>query len=306
MHEVMPLAPLAAKRPRLVGDDAGEFLRVALICVCLRVGAGILCRSYGAPDEHWQALEAAHGLAFGAGYPTWEWWPEIRLRSLAPVGALAGVAFTPLRTAALAVWGTDAARALPLAAVWAAPRVAAAASALVADAAVYFLALSTWGGDARAARAAALAHAGSWPALIFGARASANAASAALLAVALAAAQTAVWGGGEGRVQRPIPIAPYTRARSRRYRGRRGCSGDRYTSNRRGRARGFCGRCAVERAKTRRMALGRQCRMWGRSCIHFGAHRRRFDQRRQRGRALPRHCAICAASRARLRACKRD
>ena len=198
MHEVMPLAPLAAKRPRLVGDDAGEFLRVALICVCLRVGAGILCRSYGAPDEHWQALEAAHGLAFGAGYPTWEWWPEIRLRSLAPVGALAGVAFTPLRTAALAVWGTDAARALPLAAVWAAPRVAAAASALVADAAVYFLALSTWGGDARAARAAALAHAGSWPALIFGARASANAASAALLAVALAAAQTAGWGGGRG------------------------------------------------------------------------------------------------------------
>ena len=187
-----------------VDTDSFAFARVALVILCLRVGAGIFCQSYGAPDEHWQVIEAAHGHAFGSGYATWEWWPDVRLRSLGPVGALAFTAFTPLRLFALAVWGVDAARTLPLTAVWAAPKIVAALFGLSTDFAVYCLALAVWNGDKRTARNAALAHAGSWPALIFGARASANAASATLLAIALAAAQTAVWGengagGGEDK-----------------------------------------------------------------------------------------------------------
>jgi hypothetical protein len=200
-----------------VETDSSTFVRVALIIVCLRVTAGIFCQSYGAPDEHWQVIEAAHGHAFGSGYATWEWWPEVQLRSLGPVGTLAFTAFTPLRQFAMFVWGADAARTLPLSAVWAAPKVVAAIFGLFTDYAVYRLALAVWNGDKRAARNAALAHASSWPALIFGARASANAASATLLAIALAAAHTAVWGEGGDSESEEGPRQQQHRRRRRRH-----------------------------------------------------------------------------------------
>lgn len=178
--------------------NADGFNKFAIVCFALRVCAALTCRSYGAPDEHWQLLEAAHGMIFGSGYATWEWWPEIGLRSLAPPAALASFAFAPLRAAALFIWGDAAARSLPLFLVWLAPRIVACVTSLIADVAVYALAREVWRGDESAARGAALAAAGNWPSLVFGARATGNSLSACLLVITLAAAQAALWGRGRG------------------------------------------------------------------------------------------------------------
>ncbi|CAA7407566.1 unnamed protein product [Spirodela intermedia] len=52
--------------------------RVWLLCLIFRVVNALLVQTYFNPDEHWQALEVAHRVAFGYGHLTWEWKEGIR------------------------------------------------------------------------------------------------------------------------------------------------------------------------------------------------------------------------------------
>ncbi|KAI3423779.1 uncharacterized protein J3R85_010785 [Psidium guajava] len=52
--------------------------RVFLLCLAVRVLNSLLVQTYFNPDEHWQALEVAHHIAFGYGHLTWEWKKGIR------------------------------------------------------------------------------------------------------------------------------------------------------------------------------------------------------------------------------------
>lgn len=52
--------------------------RVFLLCLAVRVLNSLLVQTYFNPDEHWQALEVAHRIAFGYGHITWEWKKGIR------------------------------------------------------------------------------------------------------------------------------------------------------------------------------------------------------------------------------------
>ncbi|KAF8033804.1 hypothetical protein BT93_C0153 [Corymbia citriodora subsp. variegata] len=52
--------------------------RVFLLCLAVRVLNSLLVQTYFNPDEHWQALEVAHRIAFGYGHLTWEWKKGIR------------------------------------------------------------------------------------------------------------------------------------------------------------------------------------------------------------------------------------
>ncbi len=56
--------------------------RVAAAVVCFRVLNALCLATAFNPDEYWQSLEVAHSLAFGCGAePTWEWRPDVALRS---------------------------------------------------------------------------------------------------------------------------------------------------------------------------------------------------------------------------------
>ncbi|GMY35497.1 GPI mannosyltransferase 3 isoform X2 [Fagus crenata] len=52
--------------------------RVFALCLAFRVVNSLLVQTYFNPDEHWQALEVAHRIAFGYGHLTWEWKKGIR------------------------------------------------------------------------------------------------------------------------------------------------------------------------------------------------------------------------------------
>ncbi|TYJ29727.1 hypothetical protein E1A91_A06G086500v1 [Gossypium mustelinum] len=51
---------------------------VFLTCLGFRMLNALLIQTYFNPDEHWQALEVAHRIAFGYGHLTWEWEEGIR------------------------------------------------------------------------------------------------------------------------------------------------------------------------------------------------------------------------------------
>ncbi|KAK4431922.1 GPI mannosyltransferase 3 [Sesamum alatum] len=52
--------------------------KVFTICLVTRIINSLLVQTYFNPDEHWQALEVAHRIAFGYGHLTWEWKKGIR------------------------------------------------------------------------------------------------------------------------------------------------------------------------------------------------------------------------------------
>ncbi|KAK6235957.1 hypothetical protein SCA6_011294 [Theobroma cacao] len=52
--------------------------KVLAICLGFRMLNALLIQTYFNPDEHWQALEVAHRIAFGYGHLTWEWKKGIR------------------------------------------------------------------------------------------------------------------------------------------------------------------------------------------------------------------------------------
>ncbi|XVE71741.1 hypothetical protein DITRI_Ditri10aG0176200 [Diplodiscus trichospermus] len=51
---------------------------VFAICLGFRMLNALLIQTYFNPDEHWQALEVAHRIAFAYGHLTWEWEKGIR------------------------------------------------------------------------------------------------------------------------------------------------------------------------------------------------------------------------------------
>ncbi|MFQ6664659.1 hypothetical protein Gotur_031701 [Gossypium turneri] len=51
---------------------------VFFTCLGFRMLNALLIQTYFNPDEHWQALEVAHRIAFGYGHLTWEWEEGIR------------------------------------------------------------------------------------------------------------------------------------------------------------------------------------------------------------------------------------
>lgn len=51
------------------------------VSVALRLALAASTRTFSQPDEYYQSLEIAHLRAFGYGYETWEWRPDIALRS---------------------------------------------------------------------------------------------------------------------------------------------------------------------------------------------------------------------------------
>ncbi|KAF4666529.1 hypothetical protein FOZ61_007918 [Perkinsus olseni] len=46
-----------------------------------RIVNALLISTYSSADEYWQSIEVSHYLVFGKGYLTWEWRPEVALRS---------------------------------------------------------------------------------------------------------------------------------------------------------------------------------------------------------------------------------
>ena len=47
-----------------------------------RVALALLTRSIFQPDEFFQSLEVAHNVVFGYGKLTWEWQPDVAIRSI--------------------------------------------------------------------------------------------------------------------------------------------------------------------------------------------------------------------------------
>ncbi|KAF8400440.1 hypothetical protein HHK36_013738 [Tetracentron sinense] len=73
--------PNFPKREEKRSSDSGLFLsskRVFALCLAFRMANSLLVQTYFNPDEHWQALEIAHRIAFGYGHLTWEWKKGIR------------------------------------------------------------------------------------------------------------------------------------------------------------------------------------------------------------------------------------
>ncbi|WJZ98450.1 hypothetical protein VitviT2T_016971 [Vitis vinifera] len=52
--------------------------KTLMFCLAVRMANSLLVQTYFNPDEHWQALEVAHSIAFGYGHLTWEWKKGIR------------------------------------------------------------------------------------------------------------------------------------------------------------------------------------------------------------------------------------
>ncbi|PIN18223.1 Dolichyl-P-Man:Man(6)GlcNAc(2)-PP-dolichol alpha-1,2-mannosyltransferase [Handroanthus impetiginosus] len=59
-------------------NSAPALHKIFLICLVTRIINSLLVQTYFNPDEHWQALEVAHRIAFGYGHLTWEWKKGIR------------------------------------------------------------------------------------------------------------------------------------------------------------------------------------------------------------------------------------
>jgi len=47
-----------------------------------RIALALLTRSIFQPDEFFQSLEVAHNAVFGYGKLTWEWHPDVAIRSI--------------------------------------------------------------------------------------------------------------------------------------------------------------------------------------------------------------------------------
>jgi len=47
-----------------------------------RIALALLTRSIFQPDEFFQSLEIAHNVVFGYGKLTWEWQPNVAIRSI--------------------------------------------------------------------------------------------------------------------------------------------------------------------------------------------------------------------------------
>ncbi|KAL5548873.1 hypothetical protein UlMin_004104 [Ulmus minor] len=59
-------------------DPSASPRSVLALCLAFRLANALLVQTYFNPDEHWQALEVAHRIAFGYGHLTWEWKKGIR------------------------------------------------------------------------------------------------------------------------------------------------------------------------------------------------------------------------------------
>lgn len=55
--------------------------RILAGIIIFRLVSWFIVRTYFIADEYWQLFEVAHSLAFGYGYKTWEWKPDIAIRS---------------------------------------------------------------------------------------------------------------------------------------------------------------------------------------------------------------------------------
>ncbi len=55
--------------------------RILFGIILFRLISWFIVRTYFIPDEYWQTFEVSHSLAFGYGYQTWEWKPNIAIRS---------------------------------------------------------------------------------------------------------------------------------------------------------------------------------------------------------------------------------
>lgn len=52
-----------------------------LLLVVFRLMNAFIVRTQFDPDEYWQGLEPARLLVYGKGWLTWEWMPEVAIRS---------------------------------------------------------------------------------------------------------------------------------------------------------------------------------------------------------------------------------
>ncbi|XP_059461275.1 mannosyltransferase APTG1 isoform X1 [Corylus avellana] len=81
---VPPPNPRTSQNPKLPTSEYhkpdlfSSSKTVFAICLAFRVANALLVQTYFNPDEHWQALEVAHRIAFGYGHLTWEWEKGIR------------------------------------------------------------------------------------------------------------------------------------------------------------------------------------------------------------------------------------
>ncbi|KAB1204157.1 GPI mannosyltransferase 3 [Morella rubra] len=66
------------RKPTTNSDVFSSSERVFALCLAFRLANALLVQTYFNPDEHWQALEVAHRIAFGYGHLTWEWNKGIR------------------------------------------------------------------------------------------------------------------------------------------------------------------------------------------------------------------------------------
>jgi phosphatidylinositol glycan class B len=55
--------------------------RIFGLLLLFRISNAVLCTTAFHADEYFQSLEVAHKLVFGYGWTTWEWNPEVALRS---------------------------------------------------------------------------------------------------------------------------------------------------------------------------------------------------------------------------------
>jgi len=122
------------------------------VIVVFRIFFSILTWTYAAPDEFWQGPEIAHLLVFKTGFQTWEWMPNYALRSYLHPLILALFAYGPIFVLeetlnlihAQSLWISQT---IILPALWLTPRLLAAVSASVCDAAMYSLALKLHGDE---------------------------------------------------------------------------------------------------------------------------------------------------------------
>ncbi|XVF34305.1 hypothetical protein REPUB_Repub18cG0048100 [Reevesia pubescens] len=77
-HPNLSEAEAEEKEERQSKQSPHSSKHVFAICLGFRMLNAFLIQTYFNPDEHWQALEVAHRIAFGYGHLTWEWEKGIR------------------------------------------------------------------------------------------------------------------------------------------------------------------------------------------------------------------------------------
>ncbi|GFP85497.1 GPI mannosyltransferase 3 [Phtheirospermum japonicum] len=66
-----------SKNPQIKNSPPALY-KIFIFCLITRIINSLLVQTYFNPDEHWQAPEVAHRIAFGYGHLTWEWKKGIR------------------------------------------------------------------------------------------------------------------------------------------------------------------------------------------------------------------------------------